>query len=115
DVPNGEALGGAEGPSSPVYDPQQVNNDSTFSFIEKGKALIDPDGGQIDGNQDLVFKGDMDQWMAFANTLELKAYLRLSEVDPDRAKAGVQQLYTDNAQFLTTDAAVQYTMTGGNQ
>jgi hypothetical protein len=46
----------------------------------------------------------MDQWIKFANTVKLKLYLRQSEARPDIAKAGIQKLYTEKAEFLTTDA-----------
>ena len=115
DVPNSEALKGADGPSSPVYDKQEVVYDSIFNFIEKGKSLIDANSETLPGKQDLIFNGDMNQWEAFANTLELKAYLRLSEVDGAKAKAGIEKLYAENPSFLTSDAAIQYSSTGGNQ
>jgi hypothetical protein len=57
----------------------------------------------------------MAQWVAFANTLELRAYLRLSIKDPATAKAGIAALYQTNPAFLTADATITYTATGGNQ
>ena len=58
------------------------------------------------GNEDLVFQGDMSKWMQFANTLELKMYLRMINAKPQEAQAGVNKLYTANASFLTTDAGI---------
>jgi hypothetical protein len=58
------------------------------------------------GTQDMVFQGNISNWLAFANTLELKMYLRMINVHPDVASAGIQALYTNNASFLTTDAEV---------
>ena len=58
------------------------------------------------GKADLVFGGDMAKWKQFANTLELKMYLRMVNAKPDEAKAGVLKLYNNNAQFLTKDAGV---------
>ncbi|SDZ74965.1 Starch-binding associating with outer membrane [Arachidicoccus rhizosphaerae] len=112
DVPNKEAL---KGEGNPTYDPQEVVYDSIFQYIEKGKSLIDTNSEEVPGSDDLLFGGDMSEWMAFANTLELKAYLRLSEVDEAKSKAGVQALYAENAKFLDKDAAIQYSSTGGNQ
>jgi hypothetical protein len=66
-------------------------------------------------NQDMIFQGDMGQWTSFANTLELRAYLRLTKKDPTTAKAGIQALYATNPAFLTEDATITYTSTGGNQ
>lgn len=58
------------------------------------------------GNEDLVFQGDMNKWKQFANTLELKMYLRMINAKPQEAMAGVQKLYTANAQFLSSDAGI---------
>lgn len=115
DVPNRVALKGTEDESSPTYDKQQTIYDSIFNCIEKGKSLIDASSDYLPGSQDLVFGGDMDKWEAFANTLELRAYLRLSQVDEAKAKAGIAKLFADKSPFLTEDAAIQYSSTGGNQ
>lgn len=59
-----------------------------------------------EGNVDLVFQGDINKWIEFANTLELKMYLRMINAKPAEAEAGVKALYDRNAAFLTTDAGV---------
>lgn len=58
------------------------------------------------GKQDLVFGGDMQKWVDFANTLKLKMYLRMVNAHPDVAQAGITDLINNGATFLTTDAAV---------
>jgi hypothetical protein len=68
------------------------------------------------GTSDLIFGGDMDKWMQFANTLKLKIYLRMVNAKPAEAQAGIQKLYTDGATFLDADAAVtQFTETPDKQ
>jgi hypothetical protein len=58
------------------------------------------------GTADLVFGGNMNNWIRFANTLELKMYLRMINAHADVATAGITALYNRGAIFLTTDAAV---------
>jgi len=58
------------------------------------------------GNADLIFGGDMSQWIAFANTLKLKMYLRMINKYPEDAEKGIKDLYNSGATFLTTNAAV---------
>jgi hypothetical protein len=58
------------------------------------------------GSVDLVFGGDIDKWVRFANTLKLKMYLRMVYANPSVAEAGIKSLYTSNAQFLNTDASL---------
>jgi len=59
-----------------------------------------------EGNVDLLFGGDISKWKAFANTLELKFYLRMINAKPEEAKAGIEALYARNATFLSEDAKI---------
>ncbi|ANE52019.1 SusD/RagB family nutrient-binding outer membrane lipoprotein [Flavisolibacter tropicus] len=56
---------------------------------------------------DLVFKGDMEKWEQFANTQKLKMFLRMVNVKPAEAEAGIKALYASGATFLSTDAAIK--------
>ena len=111
DVPLGEALNPEI--TSPEYTPQQEVYDSIVAYIDKGIAMINVDAEVTPGSDDLIFQGDMDSWMKFANTLKLRVLMRLSEVAPDKAAAGIQSL--NGAAFLTEDAQIAYSTTGGNQ
>jgi hypothetical protein len=55
----------------------------------------------------------MNSWLQFAHTLKLRIFLRMSNVAPERAAAGIQTL--QGASFLDQDAAIEYTTIGGNQ
>ncbi|MET4081019.1 hypothetical protein ABIB40_000964 [Pedobacter sp. UYP30] len=114
DVPLSEALKGNEF-GSPKYDAQELVYDSIFNYIDKGSALLNTANASSPGAQDIIFKGDISKWKAFANTLKLRAYLRLSKVNPAKAQAGIAALYASNAVFLTEDAAIKYTSVGGNE
>lgn len=100
---------------SPKYDPQALVYDSIYNYIDLGLAALQVAGTTSPGEQDMLFRGDIAKWTAFANTLKLRAYLRLSQVDPAKAQAGVAALYSSGAQFLTEDASLKYTTTGGNE
>ena len=52
----------------------------------------------------MVFGGNMNNWMKFANTLKLKIYLRQTEGRPAVASAGVTSLLGES--FLDVDAAL---------
>jgi len=114
DIPLTEALKGNEF-SSPKYETQQVVYDSIFNYINKGIALVNTPNAISPGAQDLIFNGDMAQWRAFANTLKLRAYLRLSQVNAAKAQAGIAAMYNSGATFLTTDASIKYATVGGNE
>jgi hypothetical protein len=60
----------------------------------------------LPGKQDLVFGGNMDNWIAFANTLKLKMYLRMINAHSDVATAGITALVNSGVPFLNVDASV---------
>jgi len=69
----------------------------------------DYNSGPIAGNSDLVFNGDaaaIDKWVAFANTLKLKMYLRMVYANPAVAEAGIRGLFDSGVTFLTVDASL---------
>jgi hypothetical protein len=99
--------------TNPSYTPQSQVYDSVISYVNHAISLIDVNSEATPGSDDLFFQGDMDQWLRFANTFKLRALLRLSEVAPQKAAAGIQTLA--NASFLETDAQINYSAIGGNQ
>jgi Starch-binding associating with outer membrane len=68
------------------------------------------------GPADYLFAGDISKWMAFANTLKLKMYLRMINSKPQEAQDGIVALYNSGATFLTEDAGVaEFTTAPGKQ
>lgn len=114
DIPLSEALQGTL-IASPRYESQELVYDSVYTFIDKGLALLNAPTAPALGEQDMIFQGNITKWKAFANTLKLRAYMRLSQVNPTKAQAGIAALYAANAPFLAEDAAIRYTTTGGNE
>jgi hypothetical protein len=106
-IPFNNALQGNEGNINPTYLAGEAVYDSLIVRIDEALAKdltvrtsTDP------GNADIVFQGDMEQWVRFANTLKLKIYLRQVYARPQVAEAGIKALYTSGAEFLTEAAAV---------
>ncbi|QNK62739.1 SusD/RagB family nutrient-binding outer membrane lipoprotein [Pedobacter sp. PAMC26386] len=114
DIPVAEAVNYAKYPA-PHYQSQEIVYDSIFKFIDKGVALLSVTSPLSPGSQDLVFNGSAVKWKAFANTLKLKAYLRIAYVNPAKANAGITALYAASPTFLTEDAAIKYLTIGGNE
>ena len=114
DIPLTEAVQGNQN-TSPRYETQQVVYDSIFRYIDTGMALLQAQGSASPGVQDIIFQSDTNQWLRFARTLKLRAYLRLSNVQPELAASGVAALYNAGGDFLRTDANINYSATGGNE
>jgi Starch-binding associating with outer membrane len=111
DVPLTQAA--TPGVTNPVYNPQSEVYDSIIAYVNRAITLIDTTADVTPKTDDLIFQGDMGQWLRFANTFKLRALLRLSQVAPQKAAAGIKTL--NNALFLTRDAQIQYSTVGGNQ
>jgi hypothetical protein len=99
--------------TNPSYTPQQQVYDSIIAYVNRAISLIDVDAEVHPGSDDLIFQGDMEQWLRFANTFKLRVHLRLSQVAPQKAAAGIATM--NNAMFLEEDAQIQYSAVGGNQ
>lgn len=101
--------------TNPKYTPQQQVYDSIFAYVDRAISLIDVNAEVTPSSDDLIFQGDMEQWLRFANTFKLRAYLRLSEIAPQKAAAGIATLSGASTMFLETDAQIAYSTIGGNQ
>ncbi len=88
-----------------VYKSLLAEIDSAMSKDFSARTAIDL-RATGEGNIDIVFGGDIEKWKQFANTLELKLYLRMINAKPTEARAGVENLYAGNAKFLEEDAKV---------
>ncbi|MEO0873329.1 MAG: SusD/RagB family nutrient-binding outer membrane lipoprotein [Bacteroidota bacterium] len=81
DVPYGEALRGAEGLVTPVYDGQADIYQATGGILDNlsnGIATIESYQGSIPLEGDILFGGDLNGWVRFANSLRIKALVRIS-------------------------------------
>ncbi len=116
DIPYSEALQAETGILSPKYDSQQSIYPAIIQTLKDGIALIDGNASVFPGADDLFFQGDMERWRRFGNTLLLKMYLRISEVDAATAQSGITALQDSNALFLEDGESVMinYTTAGGN-
>jgi hypothetical protein len=105
-MPYSEALGGSSN-LNPHFD----NGDAIYADLIAGiDSAMTKDftasSNSAPGTSDLVFGGDMDKWKRFANTMELKLYLRMVNMNETAAQSGIQRLYTNGAEFLQSDAGI---------
>lgn len=70
------------------YESQDSVYDAMFRMLEQAVDSIQPnDDDQYKITQDdICYFGDVNKWLRFANTLRLRMALRISNVDPERAK-----------------------------
>lgn len=97
------------------YDPQDKIYDDFFKRLTAAVDVLKTHTSETPyGDWDLIYSGDVDKWIKFANTLRLRLALRISKVDPARAQAEAEAAVASGT--LTTspdeDALVKRSLTG---
>jgi hypothetical protein len=101
DLPYSEALLASDGPIYPKYDTQQSIYTAIISDLKSAQDMINPAAPLFTNNGfDLLYGGNVQNWRRYANSLRLRAGMRLSEVDPAKAQATVASAVADGV-FLT--------------
>jgi hypothetical protein len=107
-IPFSEALKGDQGIVAPHYERGQDVYDSLIARIDYAldRDLDAENAGEV-GSEDLLYAGNINRWIEFANTLKLKIYLRQVYTRPQVAENGIRTMYADpEIRFLFTDAAM---------
>lgn len=110
DVPYSEAgQGYYKSFFTPKYDKQQEIYTNLLKEVEEATNALNTGGDNVTG--DIIYKGNIDKWKRFGNTLLLRLAMRLTKVDELTAKAYAQKTVgktmTDNADnaFITHDVS----------
>jgi hypothetical protein len=103
DIPYSEASRAYyTGVSLPKFDRQQdIYNDFFKELTESAQQL---DQSKDANAQDLFYKGNVQNWKKFANSLRLRLAMRLVKVDPEKAKAEATAAF--NAGLFTSNADI---------
>ncbi|RXG14060.1 SusD-like starch-binding protein associating with outer membrane [Leeuwenhoekiella aestuarii] len=81
DVPYFEAFDGINGTVTATYDAQEdiyLTEGGILDNLDQGIAALNAYDGAVALEGDLLFSGDLDNWVQFANSLKLKALMRIS-------------------------------------
>jgi Susd and RagB outer membrane lipoprotein len=107
---------GIPGTSVP-YDPQDKIYDDFFKRLSAAAATLKGNtSAKPYGSYDLIFGGDAAKWLKFTNTLRLRLALRISNVDPVRAKAEAEAAVADGVMTASPadDALILRSTKGGD-
>jgi hypothetical protein len=102
DVPYSEALQGENGVLTPAFDSAPTIYVSLVSSIDSAMDELALATNDI-GDDDLVYGGDLNQWVKFANSLKLRLLMRTSEVD---AKGSEITTLVSSGTFLESSADI---------
>lgn len=103
--------------TSVPYDSQDKIYDDFFKRLTAAVDVLNANtGAQPFGSFDLIYGGNVSKWIKFANTLRLRLAVRISNVDPARAKAEAEAAFAGGV--LTTspddDALILRSLKGGD-
>jgi hypothetical protein len=92
-----------------VYDCQADAYDAFFKDLDAALTVLtplaqDPGSAKAFANFDLVYSGDYAKWVRFANSLRLRLAMRISKVDPVRAKSEAEKAIAHPVGVITSNA-----------
>ena len=110
DAPFSEAgLGYIAEKFNPRYDTQEEIYAAFFNELTDACGALSLSGDKITG--DVIYNGDVNKWKKLANSLRLRFAMRISDVDPDKAKQEFEEaLKADGGVFTSAadDALIKY-------
>ncbi len=106
-APLTEGLKGDEGNFAPVWDSGPAVYDELLSRIDNALSKdLTTSNNVSPAASDLIFGGDVDSWIRFANTVKLKLMIRFSGIDPGKAQTLISSLINSGAEFIDADAGI---------
>ena len=108
DIPYSEALD-ADGHPTPKYDDAEVIYADLFDRLNAAIASIDPNNNSF--GADIIYQGNMDQWLKFANSLKLRMAITVADAPglAATAQTAAEQAVASGVFDATGDSAtVQY-------
>jgi len=111
DAPYSEAgQGYYTGNLAPKYDKQQAIYTDLLKEVEEATNALDVNGDKVTG--DAIYKGDINKWKRFGNTLLLRIAMRLTKVDENTAKAYAQKVIGKTMLSNDDNAFVKHDVSG---
>lgn len=96
---------------SPAYDPQITVYQDLINELRSAVTAFDQSKPDV-GSQDWIYRGDVDKWIRFANSLALRLALRISDKAPDIALPVIQQLISENHFIQSNQGSARFPHSG---
>lgn len=91
-----------------IYNDFFIKLDDAIKFIETTETTT------VFGSHDLLYQGDLSKWKKFANSLRLRLALRISDVDPQKAKFEAEKAVQSGVMESSLDDAMLTKSLSGN-
>ena len=102
-VPYSEALD--IGNVYPEYEMGDVIYSDLITRLDAAMAGLDPSHGSY-GSTDLIYNGDVDSWIRFANSEKLKIGIHLADVNSTLAQSTIEEAVADGVLTSASDEAL---------
>lgn len=96
-----------EGGRSVPYNSQESIYKDFFNVLDEAASTLEQHQGKFFfGRDDLLFGGDVDKWLIFANSLRLRLALRIKYVEPNLAQQEAEKAVNSGVIISSEDNAV---------
>ncbi len=99
------------------YDAQEEIYDDFFIRLDEAVSVLRDKVNETPyGSSDIIYGGDVNKWIKLANTLRLRLAIRISNIDPVRARSEGEAAYQAGVfeQSPDDDALLQRSITGND-
>ncbi len=93
--------------NKPKFDSQQEIYMAVLGLLKEANAMFDlsdDPGVALVAASDAYGNGDIMKWKKFSNALRARILLRMSDTDPQTAKAGLEEIFSDPANHPVFDS-----------
>lgn len=112
-MPFSQSFDGGENVLRPEYDEQEAIYDTIFTMLNNAVGNLKSDNNVLPVTGDVIYNGDMDQWVKAAYSIKARNYLQLSNVLGDEAYA--KALEAAEQGFTSVDDAFAVPFEEANQ
>lgn len=92
----------------PKYDDGQAVYDNLIVTLDGAINSMDPDAEAFSGDQDIIYGGDVAQWIKFANSLKIKLAVTIADANPTKAAAMIAEAEDGAFEDNSDNAALAY-------
>jgi len=103
DIPYTQAVQMDKGNIMPAYDRQEDIYPALLAMAKQIGDAFDAGGDDDISVGDLLYRGDVEKWQRFANSLRLRIAIRLSEVSPVLAKQHAEEILGNPSKYPLID------------
>lgn len=87
--------------TQPKFDKQEDIYNDFLKELKEAYQMLDASKDKVTTEQ--YFRGDIDKWKRFANSLRLRLAMRLTKINPEKARAEVQSAVADGVMQSNND------------